>query len=40
MISPSKERMVALIQEDLAGDQVQRVVLVLVLTLTIGVLIK
>jgi ABC-type enterochelin transport system ATPase subunit len=32
--------MIALIQEDLAGDQVQRVVLVLVLTITVGIIIK
>jgi len=32
--------MIALIQEDLAGDQIRRVVLVLLLCLTIGYLVK
>ena len=32
--------MVALIQEDLAGDQVQRVVLVLILVGTVGLMLK
>jgi hypothetical protein len=32
--------MIALIQEDLAGDQIRRVVLVLLLCLTIGYLAK
>lgn len=40
LIAPSKERMVALIQEDLAGDQLQRVVLALVLVVTMGFLVK
>jgi|LakMenE18May11ns_1017448.scaffolds.fasta_scaffold5690634_1 hypothetical protein len=40
MIAPSKERMMALIQEDLAGDQLQRVVLILILLGTLIFILK